>query len=140
MGISDLVMWFRYGGVTMYAVTGQLCAGTVVGLIALVLVIVARKRPGMRTVGVVAGFFTILCASAPVCSGVYGWWSGNSMVDAAVANVDPEQRDMILAEGRKEARVPLLYGGGSGALCLIAAISLLTIALGAKRPGEDAAF
>ncbi len=139
-GLSDIAMWFRYGGATMWAVSGQVCLGLLVGVVALVVVAVARKKPAMRTVGIVAGFLTIVCASAPVCSGVFGWWSGNRMVAAAVEHADPEHREVLSARGQEEARIPLLFGGGAGSLCLIAAISLLTIALGAKRPGEDSGY
>ena len=64
----------------------------------------------------------------------------SSACKGVLEHADPEHREVLSARGQEEARIPLLFGGGAGSLCLIAAISLLTIALGAKRPGEDSGY
>jgi hypothetical protein len=72
-------------------------------------------------------------AALPLVIGVVGWRWNVGLVEAAVQNADPAFRDLILAQGGAEARVPLWFGLGSSVLAAGAAFVVLGLAVPSGR-------
>jgi hypothetical protein len=129
----SLVEAFREGGSAMYAILvfdGLACSMIVLVLVA---TIVLRSLKMGGAAGIVA-WLALVCAALPCCTGVWASFSAKDRVDEILLSVDPEQREILKAEGYKEAEWPMYFGLGSGALLFMAALVPFAVGISAKKP------
>lgn len=124
MGVLTM---FQEGGASMWGILAfDLCAMALVPL-ALIVSIVARSRGTMRGVSLGLGVLALMAALTPMCMGVGGYMYGVSRTEAAVANADPQYKEMLTTAGEAEASQNLNFGFGSGCLCLMPAVLALML-------------
>ncbi len=62
---------------------------------------------------------TLILFALPPLLGAAGYAHGATMVEQALKGVDPTQRDAMAAVGYAEAKLPLYFGLGAGAVGLV---------------------
>jgi hypothetical protein len=84
---------------------------------------------------------TMLCAYGlfVFATGVIGWQMSVSRVEDAIAHVNPEDRPMLLAAGRSEARMVTIFGTAACLPPLVVGIAMfgLGVARLKRSPGQE---
>lgn len=102
----------------------------VITLVALVIAFVLRGSTAAKVSAAGIG----MCAVLPLLIGVGGYYLGMQQVYAALAMVDPQQKDALFARGREEAMNNIWFGAGSLGCTLPAALTVLAAAFVLKKP------
>lgn len=110
--MRSLEHWWQMGGPGMYLILLLLLAGLFMGTAALAAGVFLKGKAAPALAAGLAGSLMFLT----LCSGVVVRERSMRRVDQAIAFADPSYREMIRAEGSREANVPLQFAIGA-ALC-----------------------
>jgi len=125
-----MAKYFEMGGWPMYPLTLLLMLG-LSGTVAVLVAVAAAKR----RVLVALSTSTFLVGLAVCCLGVAAWGYASDMKTCweAVAQVNPEYRQVILDAGAKEAGIVLVYGLICAAVPGLVGLGLFGFGLARRR-------
>jgi uncharacterized membrane protein YuzA (DUF378 family) len=124
---SLLEAFFRGGSVMYLIVLSDLLVGPgALGVFALSLAARLLGKEGRiaRALSILIG----LASSLPLALGAVGFWVAQVQAETASLSVPPDLVDEVLATGYELGMLPLVFGGGSGALFLLIAATAFFLA------------
>ncbi len=88
----------------------------------------------LRTAANVSGGIAMALGVLAVVTGIIGRIHGENVVNGVLDSVDPGQRDLILAQGMKEAAQCVRVGVGTSILPFVLGAVAVVIGMSVKRP------
>ncbi len=122
----DLAQMWAEGGTFMYPIALLALLSLPAAPLVVILAVVGRR--GSRVPLILS---TVLCALGLLilATGFLGWQMALRNVEEAVAHVNPDDREIILAAGRSEARVLIMFGAAACLPSLLTGVALLGLGL-----------
>ena len=133
-----MAQWFATGGIWMYPILALALLGGLFAGVSVILAIAGRALGGLAlNIARVISAAAFLVSVLPAGLGAAGWLHGRSVVEEALAQVDPSLADELREVGYAEARVPFVFGGAvSGALLVLSFVALGVSVPPSRRPPE----
>jgi hypothetical protein len=124
--MHELARLWSEGGIWMYPIAMLLVVSLPATLVMAIFALVAKR--GSRVTVILS---TVLCALGLLILivGFVGWQASLRSMEQAVAMVNPDDREIILAAGTSEARTIIVFAGLACVPSLIGGVALLGLGL-----------